>query len=460
MIATLETSLAHAGIWALVAIFLVIMLESSAFLGLLFPGEMAALIAGALSASGAFSPSLAFASVASAAIAGDIGGYALGRYRGQAVLTRWSFAHRQYERHRQRLEFYFERWGSATVLAARFVAVGRAFAPFAAGLSEMPARRFMPMAIISGLLWGGALVALGFLLGSKWQIVETWTRSLGAGMLIFFALTVAMAALWRWTVARQDQLAAAWRRRAQRYGIDLDPFVEFVRARVSPTGYLGLHFTAGLLAIGAMAWLFGGVAQDIFAQDPLVAIDQRVVLCIAQHHTSALDSVASAIAFLSNSWWMLVLLAVAAIGAALAGNLTLSITAAPVLGGAYGLALGLQSLFATFSPHVPQPELVHGFTGFPSVTVTAATAAYGMAGYSFAAHTQSWRLQTLSAVATLYVILLIGLGALYAGELLSAAIGGFALGGCWLAICLTGALTFDRLRSSNHPPASPGPRGC
>jgi len=74
MIATLEALLAHVGIWALVAIFLVIMLESSAFIGLLFPGEMAALIAGALSATGAFSPSLAFASVAGAAIVGDLGG--------------------------------------------------------------------------------------------------------------------------------------------------------------------------------------------------------------------------------------------------------------------------------------------------------------------------------------------------------------------------------------------------
>jgi len=36
MIATLEVWLAHTGIWALVAIFLVIMLESSAFIGLLF----------------------------------------------------------------------------------------------------------------------------------------------------------------------------------------------------------------------------------------------------------------------------------------------------------------------------------------------------------------------------------------------------------------------------------------
>jgi membrane-associated phospholipid phosphatase len=109
---------------------------------------------------------------------------------------------------------------------------------------------------------------------------------------------------------------------------------------------------------------------------------------------------------------------------------------------------------------VPQTALVHGFTGFPSVTVTAATAAYGLACYSFAVQTQSWRLQTLCVVATLYVIFLIGLSTLYAGELLSAAIAGFALGGCWLAICLTGGLTFDRLRSPNRPTASLGQRSC
>jgi hypothetical protein len=60
---------------------------------------------------------------------------------------------------------------------------------------------------------------------------------------------------------------------------------------------------------------------------------------------------------------------------------------------------------------------------------------------------QSWRLQTLGAVATLYVILLIGLGTLYAGQMLSAAIGGFASGGCWLAICVTAHVTYQRLRS-------------
>jgi undecaprenyl-diphosphatase len=369
-----------------------------------------------------------------------------------------SYARRQYDQHRRRLESYFERWGIATVLIGRFIAVGRAFVPFAAGLSEMPARRFMPMAVFAGVVWGGAIVALGYVLGSNWRLVERWLRSLGAGILILFVLTILMVLLWRWLAERQSQIVAAWQRRAQRYGIDLAPFVEFIRARLSPTGYLGLHFTVGLIALVALAWLFGGVTQDIFAQDPLVRIDRRVALFIAQHHTSALDSVASAIAFLSNSWWMLFLVAVVAIGSALAGDLTLSLTGAAVLAGGYGLALGLQAVLSTFSAHVPQPELVHGFTGFPSVTLTVATAAYGIACYSFAVHTRSWRLQTLSAVATFYVILLIGFSALYAGELLSAAIGGFALGGCWLAICLLGGLIVDRLRSSNHP-TSLGQRG-
>ncbi|MBF6561115.1 MAG: VTT domain-containing protein [Candidatus Binataceae bacterium] len=446
MIATLEAWLAHAGIWALVAIFFVIMLESSAFIGLLFPGEMAALIAGALSASGAFSPSLAFASVAGAAIAGDLGGYALGRYRGQAVLTQWSFAHRQYERHRARIEYYFARWGSATVLAARFVAVGRAFAPFAAGLSGMRARRFIPMAVVSGLLWGGALVALGFLLGSKWRVVETWMRSLGAGIFILFAFTVAMIALWRWTAAHQDQLTAAWRRGARRYGIDLDPFVEFVRARLSPTGYLGLHFTVGLLAIGATAWLFGGVAQDIFAQDPLVHVDRTVASIVASHRTADLDAFMVVPDFLGNSWWLIFVVIASAAVSALIGDATLAATAAPILGGAYALAYGLQMLFSGFSPNVPAANLVHGFQGFPSVTLTAVTAAYGIAAYAVMAHTRTWRMQTLGVMLALYLILLVGLSALYAGRMLSTIVGGFALGGCWLAICLTGAVTYGRLR--------------
>ena len=450
MIAALKHALAHAGPMGLVAIFLVIALESSAFLGLLFPGEIAGLIAGAMSAAGAFSPWSALASVVSAAVIGDIGGYALGRYQGEAVMVRWPFARRQYERHRARLEAYFDRWGSATVLLARFVAVGRAFAPFAAGLSQMPASRFVRMAAISGLLWGGTLVSLGFLLGSNWRTLEGWTRALGAGILILFAFTIAMVALWRWTIARQERIIAGWRRQAQRYGIDSAPFVEFIRARLSATGYLGLHLTVGLLAIGATAWLFGGVVQDIFAQDPLMDVDRVVASFIANHRTADLDSLMVVPRFLGNSSWLIFIVAVVALVSALLGDLTLALTAAPMLTGAYALGYGLQLLFSGFSPDVQTANLIHGFQGFPSVMLTAVTTTYGIAGYAAAANSRSWRTQTLAILLALYINLLVGLEALYAGRMLSATLGGFAIGGCWLAICLTGIVTYGRLRRDHN----------
>src|SRR5216683_3933356 len=235
MIAAIQGFLSSVGAWALVAIFLVVALESSVFLGLLFPGEMVALIAGALAASQAFSPWSAFAVVASGAVAGDVGGYTLGRYWGQAVLVRWPFARRQYERHRSRLESYFDWWGMATVLVGRFVAVGRAFVPFTAGLSEMPARRFMPMAVLAGVLWGGAVVGLGYVLGSNWRLVEKWLRSLGAGVLVLVAFTVLMVVWWRWLARHQGKITAAWQRRAQRYCIYLTPRLPISRHCPSPT---------------------------------------------------------------------------------------------------------------------------------------------------------------------------------------------------------------------------------
>lgn len=271
-------------------------------------------------------------------------------------------------------------------------------------------------------------------------------HSLGAGIFILFVFTVGMAALWRWAIARQDRIVTAWRSVARRYGIDLTPFVEWVRARLSPTGYLGLYFTVGLLAIGATAWLFGGIAQDIFAQDPLVRVDEIVASAVAAHRTASLDAFMIVPGVLGNTWWLVCVVAFAAALSVLRNDLTLAITAGPILGGAFLLGYGLKMLFSGFSPAVPPSSLVHGFQGFPNITITAVTAAYGIAAYAVAAHTENWRWQTLATVLALYLVVLVGLGALYAGRLLSSVLGGFALGGCWLAICLTGNITYDRLR--------------
>jgi membrane protein DedA with SNARE-associated domain len=457
MLATVETFLRHSGSWALLPIFLVVALESSAFLGLLCPGETAGLIAGVLAAAHVLSPWSAFGAVIGAAVLGDMGGYELGRHRGHAVIGRWSFAARQFQRHRSRLEHYFESWGAATVVISRFVAVGRVFAPFTAGLSHMPARRFFPMAIFAGVLWGSVVVALGYFLGAHRRLVEEALQFLGGGVLVVFALTVLMVFLWRWFVTRKKELTDAWQRYialplAQRFGIRLEPFYRFVRNRFSPARYLGLHLTLGLIATAGLAWLFVGVAQDIYAQDPLVAVDRMVGSVVARHHAPGVDALAVILNLLSDRRSLAFIIAADAIALALGGDIALAATALPVLAGAYGLALGLLIFFSRVHPNVPKAQLVHGFKGFPNVKLAAVTAIYGFVCYGFVIHNRNWRLLTLSVILTSYAILLIGLGEIYDGQLLSAIIGGIAVGGSWLAICVTGTRAYQSLRSIESPP--------
>jgi membrane protein DedA with SNARE-associated domain len=447
MVAAVESFLGQSGPWSLVIVSIAIVLESSAGLGLIFPGETLAVIAGAMAADDFFSPWTAFAVVALAAMTGDLTGFTIGRLKGQAVLTRFPFARRQYEKHRERLEYYFEHFGGATVFVGRFVAVGRAFVPFTAGLSGMRARKFAPIAIAGGLVWAAVVVGLGYALGSNWRLVEKWLKSLSAGIIVLAILTGLMAGLWRSIARRQTQIVAAWHKYLTgRYGFDLRPFVDFVRARFSPRSYLGLHLTVGLLALAALAWLFGGIVDVISDQGPLGGLDRTVTLLVAAQRTPGLDSAVSVVATLANPLWLAFIVAVGALTYARRREASLSIASLLFLGAAYVLAYGLQAMFAKHSAHQPELVLVNGFAGFPSAALTASTAAYGVVSYMLVAGTGSWRLQTLSVVGAFYIIALIGLAGIYSGLALSAVIGGFALGGCWLAICVTGSRTYNRLR--------------
>lgn len=447
MVAAAEKFLGWAGPWSLVVVFIVIALESSAFLGLIFPGEMMAVIAGAMAPDNFFSPWTAFAVVAIAALTGDLTGFTIGHSKGQAVLTRWAFARRHYEQHRQRLEYYFKYYGGATVFVGRFVAVGRAFVPFTAGLSGMRIGSFAPIALAGGLVWAAVTVGLGYTLGSNWELIKKWLESLSAGIVVLAILTGVMTGLWQSAARHQAGIVAAWHRYfTGRYGFDLTPFVDFVRRRFSPRGYLGLHMTVGLIAVAALAWLFGSIMDLIMEEGPSGGLDRTVALLVAGQRTPTLDSAVSAVAMLANPIWLVLVVGVGALAYARRHEASLSIASLLFLGGAYALAYGLQAMFASHFAHQPELVLVNGFAGFPSAALTASTAAYGMLAYMFAAGTGNWRLQTLSVMGALYIVALIALAGIYSGMALSAILGGFALGGCWLTICVTGSRTYSRLR--------------
>ncbi len=449
MLAALQNSVTAMGSWTLVLVFFVVTLESSVFLGLLVPGETAVILTGALAAARILNLWSSYAVVITAATLGDVIGYLLGRYYGEAMLGRWSFARRHYGQHHARLEAYFQRWGATTVILGRFVAVGRAFAPFTAGLSKMEAGRFLPMAAVGGVLWGGGLVSLGYLFGENWRTFERWLGRIGGGIAGLLALTMAMLLLWRWLVRKEARLEFAWERTiarpaARRFAFGLDQMGEFVRARFSPTGYLGLHLSLGLLAVAILAWAFGAVAHAIFTQKPLMLIDLQVAFFIDRLRNPRLDSLMVVLFSLGGVSWLLWMTAAIELGLAISGRMIVAVALALSLAGAYVLGFGLETIFSALQPRVPAEKIVHGFAGFPDVPLVGATAAYAMLCFFGLLAVRSWRWRTLEVVGLAYLLMLIGLGALYHRAPLSSVLASYALGGCWATICATGFQTWRR----------------
>jgi len=181
------------GPWGYVIVFLGAMLESSAFLGLLVPGESLVIVSGALASAGLFTlPTLMIVASAGAVI-GDSIGYELGRRFGRAWLVR-RVKRPSFRRERlEAVDAFFERHGGKAVLIGRFIGFLRALAPFVAGASRMPYLQFLAYNVVGGILWTVACVLLGYSLGAAWPVAEKWVGRVG---LVLGIIVIAVAVSW------------------------------------------------------------------------------------------------------------------------------------------------------------------------------------------------------------------------------------------------------------------------
>jgi len=94
---------------------------------------------------------------------GDNLNYRLGRIIGPIAFSgRFRWLKRE---HLDRTQAFFARHGGRAVVIARFVPIVRTFAPFVAGVGQMPYQRFLAWSVAGALLWVGSLLGAGYALG-------------------------------------------------------------------------------------------------------------------------------------------------------------------------------------------------------------------------------------------------------------------------------------------------------
>jgi len=170
--------------WAYTIIFLIAMGESLAVVGMVIPGVVPLMGAGALVATGSIDFLPAFGSATAGAIVGDGLSYALGRHYDRHIREIWPFS--RYPAHLEQGEVFFDRYGGWSVAFARFAGPGRAIVPLVAGMLRMPPHRFYFANVASAVVQTLVFFLPGMLLGASLELAAeaAWRLSLLAILMV------------------------------------------------------------------------------------------------------------------------------------------------------------------------------------------------------------------------------------------------------------------------------------
>jgi membrane protein DedA with SNARE-associated domain/membrane-associated phospholipid phosphatase len=295
------------GQWTYLLVGALAFLETGAFIGLIAPGETAMLLGGLVAGQGQIDVVTLIGVVWACAVAGDLTSFFLGRRLGRPFLVRHGAKVQITEERLHTVEGFFDRHGGKAILIGRFVGLVRAIAPFLAGSSGMPVRRFVPYDVIGAGLWGSTFVLLGYIFWQSFSTLVDYAKKGAFALGAVIVVVVAIVWLVRW-VRRPDnrRRARAWLdEQAERPALRplaavLRPVARrsagparFVWDRVTP-GDLGLELTtiAAVAAVGIYAFVAHIVTLD--AGDTPIG-DDATLRMVNRLHVAPLVDVAKVV---------------------------------------------------------------------------------------------------------------------------------------------------------------------
>jgi len=145
-------------------LFAIVFSETGLLVGFFLPGDSLLFTIGAVAGAGGLDIGVIIAVLIVAAITGVASGYALGRHTGPRIFSRPDSKLFKQEYLRKTQAFY-EKHGGKTIIYAQFVPIIRTFAPFVAGVAQMPYARFAMFNVIGSIGWVTSMTLLGYFVG-------------------------------------------------------------------------------------------------------------------------------------------------------------------------------------------------------------------------------------------------------------------------------------------------------
>ncbi|MBA2609796.1 MAG: VTT domain-containing protein [Actinobacteria bacterium] len=156
-----------------IGLILVIFAESGLLIGFFLPGDSLLFTAGLLASQGKLNLAVIVIGCALAAVIGDQVGYQFGKRVGPTLFRRPDSRLFKQE-YVEQAQGYFDRYGSRTIVLARFVPIVRTFAPIVAGIGTMKWRTFATYNVIGGVVWAAGVIMLGNILGKTVPSIDKY----------------------------------------------------------------------------------------------------------------------------------------------------------------------------------------------------------------------------------------------------------------------------------------------
>ncbi|MEO6016619.1 MAG: phosphatase PAP2 family protein [Polaromonas sp.] len=217
----------------------------------------------------------------------------------------------------------------------------------------------------------------------------------------------------------------------------------FVRARLSPDGYLGLSLTLGALALLVAGIIFGNIAEDVMTADSITLLDVQVSRWFHVRATPLLTQLMLALTHAHGTLGILLMCSLLGLWLARRKEWGWVLTLLVSVPGGMLVNLSLKQVFQRARPSFDDPLLTLASYSFPSGHAAAATLLYGMLAAWLLGRTTHWRWRLAIVMLAFAMVVLVAISRVYLGvHYPSDVLAAMASSSGWLAISLTAMATW------------------